>query len=199
MDGEIKVTLFTLFISLLLVGCGEDIVDATKLQHRNGLKYLPNQETPFSGRVESFYENGQKKEEATYKKGKVDGLRTHWYANGQKYFSSFSENGKTTCLTYWYEENGQKKSEVVDYSSYQHKVISWYKNGLKASEVVWRGDINGGKPISAKVWKTSGEKCTLTNLKNGNGIKASYSDDPTWQSHYNTYKDGELINHQSLQ
>ena len=67
-------------LALLMVGCGESsnpsesvdmnetapkkdaietAVDYSKLQNRNGLKYLPNEETPFTGRAESFYENGQ--------------------------------------------------------------------------------------------------------------------------------------------
>ena len=58
-----------------MVGCGEadlsdpkvledttaDAVDLSKLQDRNGVKYLPNEDTPFTGRAESFYEGGGKR------------------------------------------------------------------------------------------------------------------------------------------
>ena len=53
-------------------------------EYPNQIAYLPNQDTPFTGRVEDFHENGQKKEEGNYKDGKADGLWTEWYENGQK-------------------------------------------------------------------------------------------------------------------
>ncbi|MDC0156732.1 toxin-antitoxin system YwqK family antitoxin [Verrucomicrobia bacterium] len=191
-----KPVLLSLAIALLMVGWGE-VVDYEKLQDRGGVMYLPNEETPFTGRAESFHENGQKSDEINFKDGKWDGLRTAWYPNGQKYLSCNYEDGKTTSFTRWYE-NGQKSTEGFDYSRNQHKEISWYKNGQKSSEVIYR-DGKPDKPISAKVWKPNGEKCTLTNLKDGNGIKASYSDDRTWQSFYSTYKDGKIVGYQDLQ
>ena len=67
---------------LALSGC-EKVVDSDKIQTRDGIVYLPNSTTPFSGRVEDFFENGKLNFEATYKNGKVDGLSRMWYENGQ--------------------------------------------------------------------------------------------------------------------
>ena len=47
-----------------------DAVDGSKLQWRNRVKYLPNKETPFTGRAEWFHDSGQKKQEESYKAGK---------------------------------------------------------------------------------------------------------------------------------
>ena len=93
-----KVTLLALFVGLLMVGCGEpdlsdpdvvedataDAVDLSKLQDRNGVYYLPNEETPFTGRAESFYENGQKSSEGQYRDGFKEGLWVEWREDGSK-------------------------------------------------------------------------------------------------------------------
>ena len=77
-----KFTLFTIFASLMMFGCGEEVVDASNLQHRNGLEYLRNEESPFSGRVESFHENGQKSWEKNYKGGKLHGFLIYYNRDG---------------------------------------------------------------------------------------------------------------------
>ena len=112
-----KATLFALFVALLMVGCGEDVVDGSKLQDRNGVTYLPNEETPFTGRAEAFYDDGQKAQELNHKDGKV---------------------------------------------------------------------------VSAVAWKPNGEKCPVTNVKDGNGVLVWYKDDATEKTRL-TYKDGERV------
>ena len=108
MDRGMKPILLSLALALLMVGCGDGIVDYDDLEERKGVMYLPNEDTPFTGRAESFYENGQKKREWNYKDGKRDGLRTRWYKNGQKKREINYKDGKPDGLwTYWYE-NGQK-------------------------------------------------------------------------------------------
>ena len=77
-----KITLCTLFASLMMFGCGGEVVDALNLQHRNGLEYLRNEESPFSGRAESFLENGQKSWEKNYKDGKLHGLLIYYNKDG---------------------------------------------------------------------------------------------------------------------
>ena len=112
----VKAIVLPLAIALLMVGCGEQVVEYTKLQDRDGLKYLPNEETPFTGRAEAFYDDGQKAQELNHKDGKV---------------------------------------------------------------------------VSAVAWKPNGEKCPVTNVKDGNGVLVSYSNGKvrmTWLRS-STYKD----------
>ena len=132
LDRGMKATLFVLFFALLMVGCGESpqpsesaamnntapekdatetAVDWSKLQDREGVMYLPNEETPFTGRAESFYENGQKELESNYKDGKPDGLWTWLYGSGQKEREGNYKDGKKDGLVTWWYENGQKKVE----------------------------------------------------------------------------------------
>ena len=108
-----KATLFALFVALLMVGCGEDVVDGSKLQDRNGVTYLPNEETPFTGRAESFYENGQKKEERNYKDGKCHGPRAYWYENGQKWYQQNWKDGKQDGLQLSWEEDGTESRREI--------------------------------------------------------------------------------------
>ena len=42
--------------------------------------------------------------------------------------------------------------------------------------------------MSDEAWKPNGEKCPLTNIKEGNGVMVHYSEDGT-QMHRMTYKD----------
>jgi len=46
--------------------------------------------------------------------------------------------------------------------------------------------------MSAEVWKPNGEKCPVTNIKDGNGVIVDYRENGTvWKSY--TYKYGKLI------
>ena len=88
-----------------------------------------------------------------------------WYENGQKLVEENIKDGKSEgLLTMWYE-NGQKQGEEN------------YKDG---------------KLVSSTVWKPNGEKCSITNVVDGNGVAVVYNDDGT-EDRRNTYKNGELI------
>ncbi|MBT3569980.1 MAG: toxin-antitoxin system YwqK family antitoxin [Opitutae bacterium] len=160
-----KKLLAAIFVALLMVGCGDVTVDVEDLEYRNGVKYLPNEKTPFTGKAESFYENGQKKGEVNFKDGKEDGLFRWWGENGQKEAEGTYKEGKEDGLwTFWYE-NGQKK---------------------------WEWNYKDGKLWTAIGWKPNGEKCPESNIKDWNGVWVLYDDDGT-VSHRRTYKDGELV------
>ena len=64
------------------------------------------------GKWTFYYENGQKKEEKTYKIGELDGLYNMWYENGQKVEETIYKDGEEVRTTLWdYYDNGQKKME----------------------------------------------------------------------------------------
>ena len=115
------------------------------------------------GLVTYWYDNGQKSSERSYKYGKFDGILTQWYENGQKRFEINFKGGRKQGLAILYDENGQKYSE---------------------------GNYKDGKLMSVEVWKPNGEKCPVTNVKEGNGVMVHYSEDGT-QMRRMTYKDGE--------
>ena len=94
---------------MLVVGCSKTI-DVDKLVERGGLLYEVNSDKPFSGEGVSYYSNGQKKSEVTFKDGELDGKWTLWYENGQKSQEEIYEDGKEIERLTWYE-NGQKEYE----------------------------------------------------------------------------------------
>ena len=64
----------------------------------------------------------------------------------------------------------------------------WYENGQKSSVATYED----GKLMSAVHWKLNGEKCPVTNVKDGNGVVVQYNEDGM-ESLRLTYKDGELV------
>ncbi|MEE3368416.1 MAG: hypothetical protein VX346_03630, partial [Planctomycetota bacterium] len=84
-------------------------VDASKLVQRDGLTYVVNSETPFTGAVVHKHENGQKASEATFKDGKPEGLATIWHKNGQKRSEATFKDDKLVSETKWDEEGNEIK------------------------------------------------------------------------------------------
>ena len=67
-----KIWITMLCALALLAGCGGKLVDNDQLAEREGVWYF--KKAPFTGRAASKFENGQKKEEDTYKEGKEEGM-----------------------------------------------------------------------------------------------------------------------------
>jgi len=111
---------------------------------RNGIK---------SGKWTTWYYNGRKGSEVTYKDGEKDGLWTDWYENGQKWGEGTYKDGKSDGLfTEWYE-NGQKKEEgTFKDGKLEGLVTGWYENGQRMGEYTYKD----GKLISKKEWNEDG-------------------------------------------
>ena len=81
--------LLGLLLVMGMVGCGEvktgevKTVDISKTVERGGLRYEINSETPFTGVGVEKYENGQKREQATFKDGK-EVSKTEWDEEGNE-------------------------------------------------------------------------------------------------------------------
>ena len=130
-------TIIAACLILIISGCGEKRIDRKKLQERNKLLYEVNSETPFTGIVVEWYDNGeplnrQKKSETHYKDGKKNGPVTLWYENGQKEVEGTFKDGKADGL-----------------------VVGWYKNGQKMYEETFKDDVSTG---NATAWYENGEK-----------------------------------------
>ena len=178
-----KAKLFALFVALLMVGCGgpdledpetldeilADAIDWNGLQIRGKegekILYAPNEQTPYTGWAKLMWSNGRVKTLTQFKDGKNHGLVAIWYESGQKKSEANWKDGKVDGL-YSY----------------------WYVNGQKQGEVNWRNL----KLMSAEVWKPNGEKCPVTNVKDGNGLWVWYKEDGT-EGGRTTIKDGKLV------
>ena len=200
-----KIIVSFLVTSLSLMGTETKLVSIKSLQKRgedgNQLYYHPNQDVPFTGKAVAKWPNGQKMTEISYKDGKRHGLKAHWYESGQKLSEINYKHGKYHgLLSMWYE-NGQwrRKGNHVD----GRKVgiwTHWYEKGQQRDELFYLG----GYIVSAIVWKPDGEKCSMTDVKAGNGMVVKYTDDGTdWlrisykdgekHGYRLTYKDGERV------
>ena len=60
------------------------------------------------GKWISWYPNGQKWSEETYKNGEIDGLWTEWWENGQKSQEETYKNGKLIEGKCWDEDGNEK-------------------------------------------------------------------------------------------
>ena len=153
-----KILITILCALALLAGCGGKLVDNDQLAEREGVWYF--KKAPFTGRAASKFENGQKKEEATYKAGKREGLETWWYENGQKRAQGTIRDGKKQGpFTEWYE-NGQKKEETTYNNDGKRDgpYTTWHENGQ-----MWRKSFyEDGKEISKKQWGSDGNQIIPT-------------------------------------
>ena len=136
-----------------------------------------------------WYENGQKKTEANWKDGQKNGSFSGWFENGQKNWeSNWKEGVKDGLWCGWYG-NGIKERESYWKEGVKEGLwIGWYKNGRKARETYWKK----GKFMTSFAWKPSGEKCPLTDVKDGNGVVVRYCEDGRERSRL-TYKNGETV------
>lgn len=78
-----KIIILLLPILFSCNASGKTICVETDAQDKDGIIYFQNDTKPFSGKNLCNYENGQKKSEANYKDGKLDGKSTTWNENGQ--------------------------------------------------------------------------------------------------------------------
>ena len=145
-------------LPLLLGGCGgeKQVVNFDLIEKREGIRYLKDSDTPYTGRVISLYDEGQKKFEGTYKNGKHHGLWVHWHDNGQKKWEGNYDDGKKYgIVTEWYK-NGQKEEERTYRSGKREGLrVRWHENGQKATEGIYKNDKNEGLVTG---WYEDGQK-----------------------------------------
>ena len=152
-----KHTLLIITVLMLFAGftSGQEPIDGSTLVEKDSLMYAPDSDKPYSGEVVSYYSNGQKEYEGTFKDGKLDGLHTNWYENGQKENELTYKDGKKEGLWTNWDENGQKSGEVT-YKDGKRDGLSttWYENGRKRFETTYKD----GELIEETYWDEDGNK-----------------------------------------
>ncbi len=100
---------------ILLISCSKKEVNVSQTIQRDGFVYEANETEPLSGIVFDVYENGQRKFEHTFKKGKANGKLTYWYENGHKQREgALTDGNQHGRWTYWIETG-----EVVKVEHYE--------------------------------------------------------------------------------
>lgn len=124
---SLSITFFLAALSTLVTGCGDSgpTVSLSDLQNRSGVLYMPNQEEPFTGIVEDYHSNGQRKFSGRVKNGLQSGIWTNWSSNGQKYAENSYKEGRLhgVCLTWQFGELSAKatydEGKLVEEETYQ--------------------------------------------------------------------------------
>ena len=141
---------------LLIVGCSspEPINYEETLNYRDGVYYTKDTNQPYSGPVFSLDGNGRNKRESILEDGKmITYIDFRWYENGQKKEETTYKDGKPDGLYTGWWKNGQKKEEVTYKDGEPDGLYTvWWKNGQKKSEVTFKD----GKLISEKEWNEDG-------------------------------------------
>ena len=172
-----KAKLFILFVALLMVGCAEiGNLLAPEVQIIPPLSEEQEKIIAEAIRIEFRSEKGEKLAYAPNEQTPYTGWSKSMYGNGQISALTEWKDGEVHGLELaWYTPNEKKKGKYVC---------------IMKSAKTWQD----GKLMSAITWKPNGEKCPVTNVKDGNGIMVSYSEG--WRIRETdrwTYKDGKRV------
>ena len=90
-----------------------DTVNFSNLEVRDGIRYLINEKTPFSGVAVKTSETGEITRLKSYKDGKFDGESLSFYNNGQVREKESYKNGKKHGEFIIYFDNGTVKYRSI--------------------------------------------------------------------------------------
>ena len=138
MKTQLTLLLLIVISSLLNFGCEkvfeETVVEESELNFRNDKFYPVNSDTPYSGRIVTYYGNGQFKENGSYKDGQKDGLYKYYFETGQLQFIKKYISGEFIETMIRYDKSG---TEVLMCSgSYEDDKGFWVE--LDDSELIFR-------------------------------------------------------------
>lgn len=103
-----------------------------------------------------WYLNGQKQSEGAYKDDKKDSLWTAWYSNGQKQWKATYREGKRDGLsTTWYENGGKSSEGSYKDGKKDGLWTEWHENNRKQSEGSYKDDKKDGLWTT---WRFNGQK-----------------------------------------
>ena len=107
---------YKLFFILLLANFSysqlEKIIPS--IVNLEGVVYKSNEEIPYTGKVSTFWGNGQLKEEGLYRDGVKSGLWKYWHSEGQLSSKGIFRNNLKTGVWIEFYDDGNKKRMVVE-------------------------------------------------------------------------------------
>ena len=187
-----KIIVFFLMASIPLLGAEKEEVAIKTLQKRGEAGkqryYLPHHDTPFTGKAVAYWHGGQKMTEISYKDGKRDGTKAHWYETGEKLSEINYKGGKHHGPLMAWNELGQLRRKGTHVNGQMDGIWrNWYETGQKENEATYIDGLMG----TAVVWTPEGERCSETNVEDGNGIMVRYTEDG-WPWLRITYRNGKM-------
>jgi len=155
--------------------------DSSKIQTRmvkgKELFFEINKQTPYSGWYKIMYPSGQVRLLSEVKEGLKDGKLVEWFENGQKKLEAIYLKGKPHGKSSFYYKNGQLEQEVeLQNGLRQGKEITWFENGQVWEKTNYHHDKADG---ISKVWANNGDMFQELVFKNGNVVDI-ISPAPRW-------------------
>ncbi len=165
-------TLLIIFI-LLIAACSDPvrtetaaqnnrqniIVPADTLHSTDTLLVIHNglwlyRQRPYSGYIETHYENGQLKMRQSVFKGKEEGWSESFYEDGNKEDLRYYHSGEKDSIHTGWWVNGNKKFEYhFTMSNYDGQFREWYNSGRLMKDISY----DKGKETSGKGWRENGK------------------------------------------
>lgn len=126
----------------------------TRFKLKNGVLFF--EDAPYSGTVNSFYEDGSLKSLSTYYQGKREGQYFGFYPNEQKWFERYYSKGLKTKMHKGWFRNGQQMFEYQFNNNgvYNGFIKDWHANGQLAKHFNF---VDGKESGSQKMWKIDGK------------------------------------------
>jgi uncharacterized protein len=144
-----RTKLFLFSVILMLLACSSEKMNFNKLQDRNGLYYLVNEDKPYTGEIVSYL-NGKPEFEGQIENGLRVGLWIYYYPSGQKKMEgTYKEGLKDGNWTSWLDNGQQEKVEVYKYG----KLLT--NEGAVADSVKDSVAVQG---VKQKQTQTTGQK-----------------------------------------
>ena len=94
-------------LPLLLGGCGENVVNDSEIEYRDGVAYLKGSNRSYTGKIIGLNSRGEKRSESQLEKGKMISWIS-WHDNGKKAGEENYQKGHS-YRKYWNE-----KGEIVN-------------------------------------------------------------------------------------
>ena len=198
-----KKLLAAMFVALLMVGCGEEALNAQTSKNEPGLSIDLDDNETLEGiiaeaidgkKLQERGKEGEKLAYATNQETPYTGWAKEMNDNGQIEMLAQIKDGKLDgLLTEWYE-NGQKKlvGSLKD-GKLDGLLTEWDEDGQKREERNYKdGNANG----LLTNWHKNGQKARKGNYKDGkmDGPWVDYKEDGTVNEMFTgTYKDGEKV------
>lgn len=117
-------------------------------QHHGTFFY---QGKPFTGVAESFYPNGVKAKETSFRAGKKQGISRKWFSDGQISFEAQYLRNRLHGMAKTWWKNGQLRSWAqFNKGILEGTVKEWYKSGAKFKEMHY---VQGKEEGLQKAWR----------------------------------------------
>ena len=128
--------------------------------------YKSNEETPFTGKVEEFHEDGKKKAVGNFVDGRREGLWNEFWQNGHKRIETNYKGGVLDGIgTSWFSDGQLEEQGVLnEFGEWNGPYTAWWANGHKAQE----GDYKDGLQVGRWIfYNPSGKESYRSNCSGG--------------------------------